>query len=535
MTGLMVYDDGGFNYTIEELKKEIKVYRKVELLKLIAKYSNEFFKKKKISEGELNLISLSRLTSLIISNEDGEENKTINENEFYSILKKVNSLENNYAIREISTQEDIDNYLLKTSYSQFILNIPDFGYSLANTWFLFKKNNLLKDSQNKNLNDYFFEKYKTNFEQFASIIFLLHLNSDDGIINLSKFENNNEILDNLPKIFNIYAKSLEELSKIIKNDKYNKTDNYLYKFNILRDFPLIRIDEKKYLIPIRHFLLQKISGQTYFDILDYFSDKEEIDNPKNLNKYDNSFSRFYGEATENLLYEFIKTTESSINVSSEFIFKRGKDEKKSSDITICEGNVLFLIQQKNKRAILDSQIGNLESYKQDLEKAIIKPFIQNLKLLNDTYFLDEITRRFNIDSIEIIFSISLTPEDFYIKEIGSIKDFLEKRVNEENKKVGLKYNIVHLFTSLTGFQKAVDISCDLKKSLKDIILEYINYQKTPKKITPNTFMEFQYSFKDYLIIKYKKYETQKNNFISLNTQELSEASRKYLNLNEIKE
>lgn len=505
MPGIILNDSGNFNCTFDDVINFLSFYSAEEIFRAIAFYSIKNYKTEKDSpDRTINMVSLSRL-SLLALNPNYKSEKKLTDSDFIKINQMVNSLDNRYnLLTSTSSLREKEELLLKVSFNQFGLNSSQQYYKMVNNLLLFKKNNQCIDKDDKNLNDYFNEAYKFDYELFAIVVFLIYVYGySNGFVEIN--ENTTKLLNEqtkevLNKVLNLYSKTFDEIKNLSNSSiKYTRTDNYLYKFNIFKDFPIIKIDDGKFIIPIIEFWLNKIADNIYFDLLEFFAVKEKSENPKNKNSYDNPFSKHFGLSLELLLEEFIKETNSEINFIPEF--EDFDTDKKSPDLNICEGKKISLFQIKNKRAILKSQSGDFESYYQDVEKGIIYPHLQNYKLLSNVKFLNKIKERFEVNNIKTIYSISLNYEDFYIKEFGEIEKFIKKRLWEEKINNNINFEIKNINSSFFGIQRAIEITKNENTTLNNLFKEYLKYLEKPSIISAFGVGEFPYSLEDFLISK----------------------------------
>jgi len=104
----------------------------------------------------------------------------------------------------------------------------------------------------------------------------------------------------LRRVLERVARTPEEL-RVLYNatpSKYRDTTGvegyWISEFNILRDFPIIRLSEDEYCAPFPPFAFVRGSAGFYFDILDEYARRERENNPRNPNPYDNAMNRTLG-------------------------------------------------------------------------------------------------------------------------------------------------------------------------------------------------------------------------------------------------
>jgi hypothetical protein len=356
MPQIILSDPGVYKLNEKKVLKYISRFSKISIIEKITLFSHNISKQDKFGDRIINLVSLNRLSILLLHSNQCWFKK-ISENEFVELNKMVNSLEGD------SFPEEYDEiffltYKLKTAYTQFVFNQSFFAHKICNTWFLYKKR------EGSRLNSMFNEAMDIDYYDFNAITFLIKAYSDNkGIINFEKESEtfkNKVFLDKFLKILQLLSKNFKDFKKELKsNKKYNINNERNVNLNILREFPLIDVNKNLYFCPFESYIFLKHSSDIYYDVLNYFSNIEKQKNKRNTNPNDNIFSQTYGYELESLVEKFMMQYKHNFKMESEF--KIGKSSNLSADYHFYENGFLYLIQLKNKRITLNSQLALSDS------------------------------------------------------------------------------------------------------------------------------------------------------------------------------
>jgi hypothetical protein len=77
-------------------------------------------------------------------------------------------------------------------------------------------------------------------------------------------------------------------------DPHGRDGCWISEFNILRDFPVVRLGDDEYCAPFPVFAFTRGSVGFYFDLVEEHAQRELAQNPDNENAYDNAMSRTLG-------------------------------------------------------------------------------------------------------------------------------------------------------------------------------------------------------------------------------------------------
>ena len=205
-----------------------------------------------------------------------------------------------------------------------------------------------------------------------------------------------------------------------------------FSFFVLRDYPIIYINEDNYVIPIPRFLLFKFTDELYFLLNEHYSKLEIINNINNPNPYDNQFSQYYGKVFEKYLYMISEELYSKECLISEFEYHIKKNVLRSPDLII-EEDKLIIIEQKNKRFQLNVQKnGDIDQFKYDLKKGVIKALAQSLKFIDKLMINTELQKKIPGFKKEKIYLV-VTPEIIPGTEFPPIRKIFNELIQESYK------------------------------------------------------------------------------------------------------
>jgi len=229
--------------------------------------------------------------------------------------------------------------------------------------------------------------------------------------------------EKLDKFLKYFAEDISNFKKIIANS--NKIDeNFLYQFNPLRYYPIIRctnMGKEALICPIPTFLFWRLTGGVYYDLV-----KEK------------DFDNIYGKAFENYINEVLeKTNLRNLRIyRDEEYYPRPGIPKKTVDFIVSDNKELLFIECKAKRLSIDSQILIDINEKADKDYSILAEGIFQLYKTLDDYLNNLYTScKYNNQSI---YPLILTLENWFMSghnDIGVNNLVKEKVINlfRENK------------------------------------------------------------------------------------------------------
>jgi hypothetical protein len=171
-----------------------------------------------------------------------------------------------------------------------------------------------------------------------------------------------ELATTLRRTFSRIARTPQELRDIYAaEEKYRHAglpDEYwVSEFNILRDYPIVKIGEDRYCCPFPVFAFTRGSVGFYFDLLNHFAEIERRDNPSNSNPFDNAMSQTLGGVFQEYVATHLRTlTDADKHLSAEFPYTVKKQELLTPDWILSRpGRALVLFECKARRPTLPLQ------------------------------------------------------------------------------------------------------------------------------------------------------------------------------------
>lgn len=242
-------------------------------------------------------------------------------------------------------------------------------------------------------------------------------------------EINKEKIDNFLKFF---SEDISVLKKIIA-DSNIINENFLYQFNPLKYFPIIRgvyMGKEAMICPVPTFLFWRLTGGIYFDLI-----KEK------------NFDNTYGKAFENYINEVLEKTNLrnlQIYRDEEYSLQKGA-LKKTVDFIIGDEKEILFIECKAKRLSIDSQTLIDINEKVDKDYSILANGIFNLyKTLDD--YLNNLYPKCKYNN-QLIYPLVLTLEDWFISghsDIG-VDSLIGRKIIDLFKSSGLSLDLLEKY------------------------------------------------------------------------------------------
>ncbi len=327
---------------------------------------NNIIKKSDLIERGLYEWELSLLARECIANNQGELSSSKenfnNWNYFFGAINKIKDFENN--VWTIIGSTSIRNELRRISHRQF-------------PW------------QLKPSSDDFLRYYKIyNSPRISEIMefkmgmtikqwYVIGTAIAGAILNHPKMSiDPNIFISNITKkefdIFLSFVSSDVDQIKRIINENIKFNDEYVYAFNPLEHYPLIKIG-KYYYCPIITFLIWRITSGIYFDLIKNKGDEK-------------NFGSFFGLAFQDYLEEIsnkiLDKRKTIIIPEKKYLVK--KDKKDSVDLILLQDKAAFFVEAKAKRlqSRSKSQLVSEQAIEKDLQ-IMAKNIVQVYATISD--------------------------------------------------------------------------------------------------------------------------------------------------------
>lgn len=146
----------------------------------------------------------------------------------------------------------------------------------------------------------------------------------------------NELAESLGRVLNRIAKTPQELRTLYNGRKYHDPslpeEYWLSEFNILRDYPVIKIGTDDYCCPYTTFAWMRGAVGYYFDLVNHYADIERRENPRNWNPFDNIMSQVLGDVFQEYVGVHLRSLPmAATDLRAEFIYNVGRDELRTPD------------------------------------------------------------------------------------------------------------------------------------------------------------------------------------------------------------
>jgi hypothetical protein len=221
-------------------------------------------------------------------------------------------------------------------------------------------------------------------------------------------------------------------------------ENLFYKYNPMRESPLIIIENELYCPFVPMFLWQFTNG------LYYRLYKDPI------------FSKPFGSAFQDYVGFIIRKVISpeKFRLIPETKYKVGKDVKDSIDWILEDSSSYLFIECKTKRLILSAQVQLLDDLDLNLELDKMASFIfQGYKTISD--FRQGHYTHMGIEVNKSIFLMVMTLEDWYLSfrpsYFLSLRPLVEGKLNAEGIDVKIIDQVPYFIESIKGFERNIQL------------------------------------------------------------------------------
>lgn len=145
-----------------------------------------------------------------------------------------------------------------------------------------------------------------------------------------------ELAAPLRRVLDRIARMPPEIRALYAGRKYHDAslpeEYWLSEFNILRDFPVVRIGPGDYCCPYPTFAWMRGAVGYYFDLVNHYADIERRANPRNPNPFDNIMSQVLGDVFQEYVGVHLRSLPlSATDLRAEFTYNVGRDELRSPD------------------------------------------------------------------------------------------------------------------------------------------------------------------------------------------------------------
>ncbi|MCC7419309.1 MAG: DUF2934 domain-containing protein [Planctomycetaceae bacterium] len=271
------------------------------------------------------------------------------------------------------------------------------------------------------------------------------------------------------------------------NSKYrsetNREGHWVSEFNILRDFPVVDLENGTCVAPFPIFALTRAIDGFYYDLLDEFARRKRASGAKD-NPYDNEMNNTLGTLFERYVGHQLKLlTAPNDQLRGEFLYGKKREQKLSTDWILCRpGRRPVLFECKAREAVLDVQrYADLEELRTEVGKALGKACRQLVKFIQavdakapglEQYF----------GQTEFICAVVLqAPLPFHM--VKDIREIIEQvAANMEPGWSAIRGRIAFVPMSVRELETAVATEVVVGVPIEDQLQRYAAYREKAKRI-----------------------------------------------------
>jgi hypothetical protein len=344
---------------------------------------------------EWNLAVLAK--EIILNAQEVEPNRSLSSlkdwNDISRVINKLKDLEGEISLLYID-KTNVSSELRRTFFLQFPWQIQR-----PHNILMFKYFDIFSD---KKIDSIIINKYGLSIRDIYTIGLLFWGAYIDNlaIYYPPKIEVEGINIEKIDKFLKYFSTNIIEVKKRI-SDSNKINENFLYQFNPLRYYPIIKgiySGRDALICPIPTFLFWRLTGGIYYDLI-----KE------------NNFDNFYGKSFENYVSKVLeKTNLRNLPVyRDKEYFLKSNEPKKTVDFVVGDNREILFIECKTKRLSIDSQISIDINKKVDEDYNILADGIfQVYKTLKD--YLNNKYPCCKHSDKQKIYPIILTLEDWFI-------------------------------------------------------------------------------------------------------------------------
>jgi len=178
------------------------------------------------------------------------------------------------------------------------------------------------------------------------------------------------------------ARYAEPASKY--RDQIGRDDYWISEFNILRDFPIVRLSPTECCAPFPIFAFTRGAVGFYFDLVDVFAQRRLAEKPNTTNPYDNAMTRTLGDVFQRYVGRQLRLLDGSDDyLREEFSYGPG-GQMQTPDWILTRPHCLpVFFECKARRSTLDVQrYARKGDWEDELRKGLVKALPQFARFLN---------------------------------------------------------------------------------------------------------------------------------------------------------
>lgn len=266
-------------------------------------------------------------------------------------------------------------------------------------------------------------------------------------------------------------------------DRSGAVGAWISEFNILRDFPVVRLAEDQYCSPFPAFAFTRGSVGFYFDLVDEYARRERAEHPENDNPYDNAMSQTLGEVFQTYVGDHLRELEGSDEgLRAEFGYGPNEAMRTPDWILRRAGRVPVFFECKARRPMLDLQrSARPADIRLEIERVVARALKQFTRfLLRADGGTAGIAPYGNLD--RYIYALVLyEPFAFHAlpqirAEIDHVAAQIEPRWND------VKHRVLFVPMGVRELETAVGLELNLGVPLEQQLTEYAAYRASAPRV-----------------------------------------------------
>ena len=262
-------------------------------------------------------------------------------------------------------------------------------------------------------------------------------------------------------------------------DAAGRDGYWISEFNILRDFPIVKVAEGRYTAPFPTYALTRALDGFYYDLLNASADAKRAATGGKGNPFDNLMSQAMGTLFERYIGRQLRCLPApGQELRGEFKYRHKKQNKDSTDwILHRAGRVPVLFECKAREAVLDVQrYADLQGLRAEVGKAIGKACGQMARFIQA---IDEGTpglEQYHGEKNFVCVVVLQAPLPFHM--VRDIRAVIESVATEmEPGWAAIRARISFVPMSARELETAVAAELQFGVPIEDQLIEYARYRE----------------------------------------------------------
>lgn len=382
-------------------------------------------------------------------------------------------------------------YLVRQAYLVYVVTDP-VDVLIARNFLMFHRLIQQEDVPVKDISAEFSKSFGMTLDDFWVVMFAVYAyyfllarkDPHKWLISPTFFTDtprNEHFNDSLAAMVEMFGRTQDELLSIYNsNPKYHdssgRVGGWVSEFNILRDFPFVKLGPGKYCSPFPVFVVRRAIPGFYYDLLEEFANKER--QRGNSQPYRNDMRK-----TFQLLYQryvglqLEQLHDASENLSPEFSYGRKGQKADSPDWILCRPNSLpIFFECKARQPALAWQSGaTTEQIDSDIRQSITYALNQITKFLKRVDSKDVGTERFT--GINKIIYALVMHDPFPFHALPDLADRIDEIANNDIAGwTELKDRIIFVPMSIRDLETAVGLEIGRGIPIEEQFSSYAEYR-----------------------------------------------------------